>query len=74
MTHPAKPPELLIAQKALQAKLPSNMHVGYGYGLDDHMANACWRLYVYTDEKDISAIPKEFAGFPVSHRNIPRAF
>jgi hypothetical protein len=75
MARSEKPLTLKAAVKNLQAQLPKTMHVGSGFGLaEGENKKGHWCIYVYTDDKDLSIVPKEFEGFPIHTRNIPQAY
>ncbi len=71
---PIRPEDLRTAAALLEMDLPPGYHCGSGYGADDAGGDFVWRIYVYTDHKDHSMIPKEWKGYPVSIRGVPKAY
>ena len=71
----ATPKALAEARKRLEPTLPKGMYVGTGFGYEppEPVSSACWKLFVYTDNKDKSMVPNEFEGYPVVLRGVPKA-
>lgn len=69
---PPRPKGLNEAAAKLSTELGIGVASGYGFGDDPKNREPAWRLFAFSLDKAVP-VPAEYAGFPVSRREVPVA-